>query len=96
MFRVLNVVYNWVKIVNKLGVHSANSCGLIYTAEQLFNPNTPTNSEKLPTFSLFNTVYSAQLSTTFLANFNLLIRHLYPLSTAPTITTTNKIMINKS
>ncbi len=75
----------WVKNVYSLWLTSGDTCGYIYTAITPLVQSTHIIRVQLPLYTQLTTSFTPSLFTAFFRNFNLLIHHLYPLSTAPTI-----------
>lgn len=83
-------VHNWVKNVYSLCVNRGAPCDFVYTSSTL-TPTSPIEIGVQPqTFTHFSTSFTPSLYTGFFAMFNLLMNHLYTLSTAPTITKTKE------
>ena len=83
-------VYNWVKNVYSLCVNRGATCDFTYTTPTLTHLTGATMGAQTQTFTHFSTSFTPSLYTAFFSNFNLLMSHLYTLSTAPIITKTKE------
>lgn len=80
----------WVKNVYSLRIARGVTGGQTYTESCSDTQITPSPVYKHPTLSRLLPAFEPSLSTTIFRQFNLLINHLYPLSTVPTITETKE------
>ncbi len=82
----------WVKNVYYLGKYYGKMCVLFYTEEYKISSRILDLRGKGLFIPQKMTVLSALVSPKNYVGFNLLFKYLYPFSTAPTITITNKIL----
>lgn len=80
----------WVKNVYSLRIARGVTGGQTYTESVQNSQSALSPVHKHPTLSRLLPVFEPNLSTTISRQFNLLINHLYPLSTHPTITETKE------
>ena len=81
------VFSSWVKNVHKLRIQRRETQGQVSTQASLATHNTPLPANKLLVIPSLVHGFYPQLFTAKKSQFNLLVRHLYPLSTWPTINT---------
>ena len=84
------VTLPWVKNVYSMGIVGGKSQGNLYTDTYQFTHFMYKVVVKSSTFHHFINTKAPYLFTRYFKKFNLLIPHLYTLSTAPTITKTKE------
>jgi len=80
----------WVKNVYSLRIARGVTGGQTYTETTRMAQDPVSPVHKHPHLSQLLPVFEPNLSTTIYRQFNLLINHLYPLSTSPIITETKE------
>ena len=77
----------WVKNVHSLWVERGDTCGYLYTTVGTQLTASTATRVKPSTYTHSSPTYTPHIFTRYFTRFNLLIHHLYTVSTAPIIKT---------